>query len=484
MKKNFLAGILSLALAAGSLSGCAISTTSEPESSAAGAGGSGQEGAGQESAAPAQEQKEAVDVSGREEITLWFFGAEPYAQEALKRSLADKYNASQDKYSLSIEFRASVDSDMSTALAANQGPDIVYGSGPSFVMPLVEAGKLAPMDEYSKQYGWEDRLMTPIYESGLVHGTLYSVTNGVNTLGVFYNKKVLADNGWEVPKTLEELETIMDEAMAKGMYACVGGNKGWKPVNENYASLALTHIAGPQAVYQCLKGEQPWNNPDMTAAIEMTKEWWDKGYLAGDDYVNLNYSESLQLLADERSPFFIGPSIGFQWAASFFTGDIEENLGFIPFPATETVPNTTYTLGSACTLSINANVVQEHKDEAAKIIDMILTPEFMQEMTTAWPGYWGTPLKDLSSVDTSGMGYLSKTYTDVVNDIAEAVNSGNFGYFDYTFFPPATQQNIVNIEDVWYDTISVSDYLDKIDKDFKEEAEKDLVPPIPVPGAN
>ncbi|MDR7811853.1 ABC transporter substrate-binding protein [Lacrimispora sp.] len=475
MKKRILAAILSTAMIATMVSGCSISTesTTEPGNTAENAGNG-------ETPAKA----ESGDLKNREVISLWFWGAEPYAQEAMQKILADKYNASQDKYILALEFRPSVDTDMSTALAANQGPDIVYGSGPSFVMPLVEAGKLEPLDPYAEQYGWKDRLLQPFYDSGTVGGKLYSLTSGVSTVGVFYNKKVLADNGWEVPKSIQDMEKVMDHALEKGMYASVTGNKGWKPVNENYASLFLTHIAGPETVYKCLMGEEKWNNQEMQAAINKSKEWWDKGYLAGKDYVNLNFSESLQILADEKSPFFIGPSIAFQWAASFFTGDKAENIAFMPFPATEEVPNETYTLGASCTLSINANVSKEHKDEAAKIIDMMMQPEFMKEMTAAWPGYWGTPLKDLSAVDTTGMGYLSKSFVDVVKNVSDAVNKGNFGYYDNVFFPAATQQNMVNIEDVWYNTISSSDYLDKVDKDFSSELAKGLVPPIPAPAMN
>ena len=417
----------------------------------------------------------------REDITMWFWGAEPYAQEALNDLLVVPYNESQDQYNLVVEFRPTVDADIQTALAANEGPDIVYGSGPSFVMPLVEAGKLEPMDAYSEQYGWADKILTPYYESGTVNGTLYSLVNGVSTMGVFYNKKVMADNGWEIPTTIEELEAIMDAAMEKGMYASVTGNKGWQPVNENYGSLFLTHIAGPETMYKVLTGEESWENEDVIAAVAKSKEWWDKGYLAGSDYPNLNFSESLQLLAAEQSPFFVGPTIAYQWAASYFVGDIEENFGFIPFPATEQVPNTTYTLGAACTLSINANATQEHKDEAAKIIDMMMNAEFMQDMTAAWPGYWGTPLKDLSSVDTSEMSYLSQEFVKVVQSVSEAVNAGNFGYYDNVFFPSATQNRIVNIDEVWYDTVSVEDYVASIQAEFEVEFEKGLVPPIPQP---
>lgn len=496
MKRKALAAIMATAVVVSSLAGCGVSTGSdtskeetkeETKEEAEDTADDAEEA--EDATEDAEETEETEEVAkasddslkDREEINLWFWGAEPYAQEAMKKYLVDAYNASQDKYQLVVEFRPSVDSDMTTALAANQGPDIVYGSGPAFVMPLVEAGKLEAMDEYSEEYGWADRILQPYYESGTVDGKLYSLTNGISTMGVFYNKKVLEDNGWEVPTTIEDMEKIMDEAMEKGLYGSVTGNKGWQPVNENYASLFLTHVATPDTVYKCLTGEESWNNDDVKAAIEKSKEWWDKGYLAGDDYVNLNFSESLQLLADEKAPFFIGPSIAFQWAASYFTDDKTENIAFIPFPATEQVPDETYTLGAACTLSINANVSQEHKDEAAKIIDIMMSPDFTEEMTAAWPGYWGTPLKDLSSIDTSDMGYLSKSFMDVVQNVSAAVEKGNFGFYDNVFFPADTQQRIVNIDEVWFGTSSVDDYVDSLETAFKAEFDKGLVPPIPKP---
>lgn len=473
MKKKWIAALLTMVLFCSFLSGCAVTTgdTSTKDTTATEGATSGETKA-----------RSDQSLKGREEITMWFWGAEPYAQEALNKLLAEPYNASQDKYQLVIEFRATVDTDISTALAAGQGPDIVYGSGPAFVMPLVEAGKLESMDAYAEEYGWEDRILEPYYQSGMVEGTLYSLTNSVATLGVFYNKKVLEEGGWEVPATIEELESIMDEAIKKGLYGNVAGNKDWKAVNANYVYLFMTHITGAKTIHECLTNQKVWTNSDVQAGIEKTKEWWDKGYLGGDDYPNLNYSDCLQLLATEQSPFFIGPSLAYQWAASYFTGDTEENIQFMPFPETKTVPDETYTLGTACTLSINANTSPEHKDEAAKIIDMMMTAAFMEEMTAAWPGYWGTPLKDLSSVDASDMSYLSKSYVEVVKKISEVVNSGNFGYDGNVFFPPATQQQVINIEDVWYDTLSIEDFLETLNKEFKTDYENGMVPVIPKPG--
>ena len=110
-----------------------------------------------------------------------------------------------------------------------------------------------------------------------------------------------------------------------------------------------------------------------------------------------------------------------------------------------------------------------------------MTPEFMQKMTEAWPGYWGVPLKDLSAVDTSNMGPLSKSFTEAVRSVSGAINNGNFGYYTNVFFPAATQTQFIDIETVWYGEATVSEFLDRVDKEFQVEFEKGLVPPIPEP---
>jgi raffinose/stachyose/melibiose transport system substrate-binding protein len=410
---------------------------------------------------------------------MWFWGAPPEHQETMKAVLVDPYNASQDEYELVVEFRNTVDKDISVALAANEGPDIVYGSGPSFVSPYAAAGKLENMDACSEQNGWQERILEPIYESGTVNGSLYSLPNSLNTLGIFYNRQVLEENGWEPPQTIEDLERIMDEAMAKGMYASVTGNKGWKPVNENYSSLFLTHMAGPMNVYNALTGEQPWNSPEISAAVAKSAEWYQKGYLAGEDYVNLNFNDAVQLLADGRSPFFIGPTLVFQFATQFFKDDAAANLGFIPFPTIDpNLPYPLYTLGTTASLSINAN--SEHKDAACAIIDRMMTPEFLVEMTARWPGYWGVPLKQLD-VDTSTLTGLSAEYVKAIQDMMQAVNEGRFGFFSATFFPPATQQEFINIDTVWLGTATAEELLTKVDTIFAEEQANGMVPPIPQP---
>src|SRR2546422_424930 len=132
------------------------------------------------------------------EANIVVLGCAPADQQTMQKVLVDGFNASQDKYSLSVNFNNAVDKNIQVALAANQGPDIVYGSGPSFVSAYVPSGKLANMDGYSQKYGWQQRILPPIYKAGTVHGHLYALANSLDTIGIFYNKAVLAKYGWPV----------------------------------------------------------------------------------------------------------------------------------------------------------------------------------------------------------------------------------------------------------------------------------------------
>jgi raffinose/stachyose/melibiose transport system substrate-binding protein len=110
----------------------------------------------------------------------------------------------------------------------------------------------------------------------------------------------------------------------------------------------------------------------------------------------------------------------------------------------------------------------------------MMTDQFLVDMTARWPGYWGVPVKEIN-VDTSALTGLSAEYLTAIADMMAAVNEGNFGYFTATFFPPATQQEFINIDTVWLDTESAADMLARVDEVFAEELAKNMVPPIPAP---
>ena len=77
--------------------------------------------------------------------------------------------------------------------------------------------------------------------------------------------------------------------------------------------------------------------------------------------------------------------------------------------------------------------------------------------------------------------HISAQFVEVCKSVSDAVNKGNFGYYDNVFFPAATQTRIVNIDEVWYGTSDVDSYVQSIQDEFAVEFENGLVPPIPAP---
>ena len=49
------------------------------------------------------------------------------------------------------------------------------------------------------------------------------------------------------------------------------------------------------------------------------------------------------------------------------------------------------------------------------------------------------------------------------------------------FFPAATQTRIVDLDEVWYGTTTVEDYVKSLQDEFKKEFDDGMVPPIPKP---
>lgn len=421
----------------------------------------------------------AEPSSDRKELTMWFWGASDYQREAMDKYLIQGFNNSQDAYTLTVEFRSSVDSDIAVALSGGEGPDIVYGSGPAFVAGYAAEGLFVNLDDYSAQYGWKDRLVGAYYDLCSIDGSLYSIPGGMSNYGVFYNKAVLEENGWAVPTTYEELTSTMDKAVAAGMYGGLIGAKDWRYTNEWPVSMLLTSVAGPEAVYKCLVGEEKWNSPAITEAVEEMVTWYNNGYMGGDDYWNLDANEIFSLMMDGQTPFAFAPLNGFQWAKNVATSEEAlDNVGFTLLPSKHS-DDPAVSLGAVCSFSINSK--SENPDGAAAVLDYMLTADFASGMSSEWPGYWGIPVTDFVSVDSSAFEGASKQYIEACAAVVDALNAGNFGFGASTCFPANTYEACIDIDTVWFGDKTVAEYLDGLDAAYAEDVAAGSIASMPKP---
>ena len=118
------------------------------------------------------------------ELSMWFWGSTSEQQAAMAANLVDKFNEEHPGYHMTVEYRSSVNKDMAVALSANGGPDIIYESSPSLALTYIQAGKYANLDAYAEKYGWKDKILNCMYDSGVYNGSLYSLPMGMNIIGM------------------------------------------------------------------------------------------------------------------------------------------------------------------------------------------------------------------------------------------------------------------------------------------------------------
>jgi multiple sugar transport system substrate-binding protein len=201
-------------------------------------------------------KKDTKKNAGEEkvEVTLAGWGGNPTEQKLLQQTL-DDFEAKHPNIDVKLEVISEQYMDViKTRLIGGEGPDVFYLD--AFEAPaLIETGVLEPLDEYvTDEFDIDD------FEKQLLDafkgpdGKIYGFPKDYSTLVLFYNKKMFAEAGVEVPKTWDELREAAKK-LTKGteVYGFgvapelarlyyIAESKGGKVVTDNKASFADSKV--------------------------------------------------------------------------------------------------------------------------------------------------------------------------------------------------------------------------------------------------
>lgn len=90
-------------------------------------------------------------------------------------------------------------------------PDIMIGKAQD-VATYAALGVLGEIDETYLEKG-----LDAARENVTIDGKTYGLVYNALYQGVYYNRTMFKENGWEIPKTLEDLQVIIDDCNAKGV---------------------------------------------------------------------------------------------------------------------------------------------------------------------------------------------------------------------------------------------------------------------------
>ncbi|GAA1924553.1 extracellular solute-binding protein [Microbacterium aoyamense] len=222
-------------------------------------------------------------------------------------------------------------------LATQDGlpPMFSAGGNPAEGAKLADAGYLVDFDEALTELGVRDKVAEGAVSTieKLYGGDFTFLPFQYNIEGIFYNKAIFEENGWDVPETWDDLLTVAGEAKAAGLTPfAASGEQGW-PLTR-LVSGYLFRSLGPDALQKVADGEAKLTDPDYVAAAQAIADLGADGYF-GDNVASLDYdAASNEFFTGNAAMIYMG-----SWLLGNINGDGNQigadNVGFMKFPAVE-----------------------------------------------------------------------------------------------------------------------------------------------------
>jgi len=327
--------------------------------------------------------------------------------------------------------------DQKLQLLAGQGAlpvQFAAGNAPSLTQQLYKSGKVADLEKELEELGVLDQLEPAAISTikALYGGTVEVLPYEYNIEGIFYNKKLFADNGIAVPGTWDELVSAAAKLEAEGIQPfSASGQQGW-PITR-LVSTYLYRSLGPDALQKVADGKAKLTDPEYVKAAEEIAALGKKGYF-GKGVGSIDYDTAMnQFLSGKAGMFYMG-----SWALTNIADAKQnkvgaENVGFMPFPAVAGGKGAIDQYPSNVGLGIGLN---------AKSFD---------KKTGDWvsciaKNYGSTALKDHGSISGFKVNTPVEDSTEVTTQVRETIRGSkqNVLWFEALFSTKATTVSQTN----------------------------------------
>ena len=421
--------------------------------------------------------------SGGGQVTYWsnLEGSGPQAY--FKKSIEKPFEKANKGTDLKVTFQPPDEMDrlVRTALQGGEGPDIIMTPGPAFAREYIDANLFAELDEYSKEYGWDDKLLGWAIDLGRYEDKLYAIPYQLQTMLLYYNKTLFEDKGMLPPKDRDELEAMAEEFQGQGITPFAAGIGDDPAAIEWFPTVFWNHYSGPDALYQALTGEIPFSDPVFVDAIELFNNYVQKGWFGGSQ--EKFFSNGIDALHADLGDGKAGTHVEGSWFLSNiedFFKDSGDAWDWAPLPPLRSgVPAELYELGIGSTLSVNARA--EDAEGAAAFIDyLVADKKRAAEWMAAVPSAFNAPLPFAQSDFPLSM---DERVARQLAALSQATNAGNFGYTAWTFWPPKSDVYIQEeMQKVLTGDITAAEFCKGLNEQFTEERKDGAVPKIIKPG--
>ena len=374
MKKKFVGKLIALTLVATmAFTGCGKQPDAAPKDA-------------DQPAPAADETKDepAADdsSSGGGKISFWNIATDE-PDKTLYTWAVDKYNNEESANSgYTIEQVPTVNDQykekLAVAMGAGECPDMYTNWTGGGLVEYVKSGYAKDLTELVDKYGLRDKYTEASLAQATIDGKIYAIPiKSTSVACFFYDKKMWKEKGYEVPKTISELEALCEKMKKDGITPFALANQAQWTGSMYYMYLVARH-GGPDIVTKAYDGTGSLVNDSTKFAGDKINEWAKKGY----------FPEGVNSLSpdngDDRALLYQGAGMMLHgsWQVSSIKSENEDfykNLGAFPFPALDgSTADQTAVVGTVGDTFISFNCDGEKLEEAFKMVAMYSSDEWMK----------------------------------------------------------------------------------------------------------
>lgn len=255
---------------------------------------------------------------------------------------------------------------------------------------------------------------------------------------VFYRKSLFKDKGYQVPKTLDELNALGAQMKKDGLAPIAFGDKDGWPAMGTFDQINL-RVNGYDYHVSLMAGKEDWTDPKVKKVFDT---WAGILPLHQPDSLGRTWQEAAQSLQQKKSGMYV---LGSFVAQQFAKGAEQDDLDFFGFPEIDSTVGTDVVEAPIDGYMMSA----KPKNEAAakKLLHYISQPEAQLLALKADPSVIATN----GTADTSNYTALQKKSLEFVKSaksITQFMDRDTRPDFASTVMIPAIQSFIKNPKDI------------------------------------
>ncbi|WP_329268335.1 ABC transporter substrate-binding protein [Streptomyces pseudovenezuelae] len=329
------------------------------------------------------------------------------------------------------------------------------GGTPQLTKTLDKAGQVLDLEKTLKDLGvWDDLQPAAVKTVENLYGKFNVMPYQFNIEGIWYNKKLFADNNIAVPTTYDQLVAAAAKLKGAGVTAfSADGKEGW-PLTRLISGYIYRQL-GPDALQTVADGKAKLTDPAYVKGAQAIADLGKAGYF-GKGVGSIDYdTASQQFLTGKAAMYYMG-----SWALGDFNDPAKnkigaDNVGFMPFP--------TVAGGKGSADQIPANVglpvAVSAKSYNAEVGDWL---------SCISKNYGAASLKDQGTVsgfkpygDTGTLPPLTRTVQDTITRTRTSTL-----WFEALFNTKATETSQTNAASLVNGSLSAKDFMQKIQADL------------------